>query len=664
MNSIYLTDFKIGSTDIKYCYSLIDPATTGNFINDLYGIYDTYVSARNSLCTHGSSCLISNLALIKLCRQWKIKCNLIPFQKEEDLIAGLRRIYNKPSNTENDSVYLLETKSNLHFHTRDLFDSDFKSINPFLNSIFKQSLDAMKGTRAREGYRSILTMSNDDKIMLRSSYYREFNSSGETYRSFLCNVIQDTNHIHYVLNQDYQTTFGVYSQEAKSNRGMFKIIRLRDNINIGSDAITVVVSHFPKEHYLTVDPDKCQLHLMRHKHKLHFMNPLFPLSVSISEALSISTDALEDISISTTACQSIVTSGSLEPINYTKYVYIQPKNVLFFTRDVEIVGPRSWAQISNGTTYFSTPTQNIIEISTDETCRIRTFRPDIGIPIPKFETKSFHLDEYELEDLLSTKLDTFINHERRYWSSSAKDIYMNFQIDKRKMNIQISDVDKYSNISSVTHDPSLVKEISIADTIKEMMEFQISEDFYNQFDNEHIERDEDEKETEDEQTAANEVLRMLESKDEVKYGTISVKIRRRYGMFINRSWSLQMLIQNKYIIDLEQKGCILKKKGAKIGIINEDLFSNQSIKYYSTDTDFKKKIDFLSNGCRMSIEAAHRDLEFQEVKAKICDIANNKLAGKALIDMLLYKGPRISFSTVPHGTVLSVKGFIRNVNGC
>jgi hypothetical protein len=163
-NSLYVSTNGFGSNDLKFLYSLIDPGTSGNFLEDYNNVLNSYYTATNSGVTRDITLIIPQVRYLSFCRQWKIRPDITGFTSEKTIISGLPRIVRKFSNDDDT-----RTENNLHFKLRQLTSiNDIKyNDKSLIDNLVRSRFNMINRSRERSSYRSCLTYAKKFEIVNR-----------------------------------------------------------------------------------------------------------------------------------------------------------------------------------------------------------------------------------------------------------------------------------------------------------------------------------------------------------------------------------------------------------------------------------------------------------------------------------------------------------------
>jgi hypothetical protein len=647
-NSIHLGDRNIGNTDLKFCYSLIDPATTGNFLNDFDNVYDSYVTSRNSLCSHITACLISNMLLIKFSRQWKLDFSLIGFPRDNDLISGIPKLYTiKPDGLPN---FYLNTESCLRYKTRKALNQRIDTGNKILDTYARAALMRIQGTRQRTSYRSVLTHSVSDKIMLASDYFSFSDSIGETYLNFVRETVRDVEHISMIVNREYQTTFSSYPEEHESHKGFFKFLKFRDPVKIKVDMSDLVASHFPPEKYLSLDPDRIQFHMLRKRRTLWIEEPLLDYkTTSFVEALAVCEERIREIEMSSTSCVVLNVTETEDEIKYIQHVFYPPETLKFMKRNVSFKACSDTRPLENNVRYFPSRTQEPLRLHFSSSQKIELYRESVGRILPNVKLDMIEVPEIDYENIASYDFTYMMQNESKYRERAGEKVFLNISLDKNKIPQKLTSVDEKSDISS-----SL---INVSKSIDEMMldlldlkvegldELNLEVDRVDEEKDEEIDIDQ-------QQVIANEASDMLSRVIFTELRTISIEIDRSLGFLCNSSWSTNIIILESLLAEMEKRGALYFQTR------RDSIFNWKEVVCYTFERAFRSKIETLISSSKMNIRQNNIDKTRQSIRDSLYRIINGGATNLDFLLFLLNGFSNISFTNVAMGELTDLERFL------
>jgi hypothetical protein len=634
-NQIHLGKKKIGSTDLKFCYSLIDPATTGNFIQDFHNSFDTYVNATNSLCTEQTSLVITNMMLIKVCRQWKLDFSLIGFPKDSWIKAGAPRLYDREPPPSHDDMRYVQTKSNLRFKLRKLLESGINTNSKFMDQMLKTSLMRMKGTRERTSYRSIITHSRSSRLMVDSPYFYNLNAIGETFLVYAREFVKDQDHLFAIHNPEVQAVYLSYAEERKSKKGYFKFLKTRDPVYLTVNVVDLVVSHFPKQLFMSDDHDKMILHMLRKHRTVDIVKPLFDYqSTSIIEAFEICEEKVRDMSLMTTACTRLICTEDKAPITYTKFVYLPPAHFKMLVRRVTFKKPKDQNIIRPEKRYVSNAIMSANYIKLEgQNIAIKTY--PIGNPLPSFAMEEVEIDEVSMPVLLGASLQKLMKNEIHY----RDNLFINVTARKRLLN---------TSASVEVNDGGKTMDEMLMDFIEALGD----NDPFAGVDFEEEKRDEDDGTGGFIERTDDEMFKLISDvrRDELK--TYSFPLRPKYGFITDSNWTLNVFIIESLLKKLIVSGVLFSDRG-----LNFDFFSIKETNLLTTDPKFLDNFMLLIRYSKNTIRQELLNLPKEQYVDYVFNLIDDKPTEVQLVNLLTQKLPNVTFTSENQGQILDEHEF-------
>jgi len=258
-NSIFLSLKGIGQNDIKFNYSLIDPATTGNFFEDYRNVLNSYYDASSSGCSYSSLLPIVYGNYLKFCRHWKINLNLTGLPSLETIREGLL-----PWTIDQNDPFATKTETCLRYDTRDIAANVSYSPSILERQILENRFNSIQNTRSREAYRSIITHSKVDFFMNNCNLFWAQEAFGEEYEVFANCMNEDPSHIRSILkdNEIYSTAV-VSERETKGK--LFEVMTIRKTEHEHEDLYSLLLSYnsYPAHVNCHSSSDELFLHMLR-----------------------------------------------------------------------------------------------------------------------------------------------------------------------------------------------------------------------------------------------------------------------------------------------------------------------------------------------------------------------------------------------------------------
>lgn len=243
-NSIGLTNEGMVQNDMKYIYSLIDPVTSGNILNDYGGALDKYYSAINSGCRPDSAMSIAHMSYIDFCRKWKINIEAVGIPSVNTIKYGSPILYKKDQWLGEQ----FKSESRLRFRKRDILKLSFSLLNGDLSTIFMQRMERnLLDSREQEGHRSVLTYSRGSNEIMYINCPLTLDQAdgaiGYDFTVFIKNFNADYDCMRTFLNLERQDHFPkvLVPVDATLNRGeRFTKILIRENPLVVRDSLSLL----------------------------------------------------------------------------------------------------------------------------------------------------------------------------------------------------------------------------------------------------------------------------------------------------------------------------------------------------------------------------------------------------------------------------------------
>jgi hypothetical protein len=227
MNSWYFSNEGLGSNDLKFINSLIEPQTSANFLRDMQQPYFSYDSALNSGCSRqvAESIFYCNY-LVKM-RQWKIKTSMIGLPRSERIKFGL------PSITKQDpnNMEWINFPTSNHFKRRKTLISTqaATTYNTLTSLVSKSTLTSISESVAQSTFRNMIVRQPRSTMFI-SPLIEKLNTIGIsriTYDALLHNFNDDFNFIQNLLVNSTQPHMIQVSVKHHKKIQMFGVIKLK-----------------------------------------------------------------------------------------------------------------------------------------------------------------------------------------------------------------------------------------------------------------------------------------------------------------------------------------------------------------------------------------------------------------------------------------------------
>jgi len=328
-NSVFLSKDSLGSTDIKFIYSLIEPGTTGNFLFDMSNSLNTYYNALGTNCSYNSAVAIANMNYLRLCRQWRIRPDVTGLPSDKSLQMGIIPSYK--IKTEETGLVYLESESTLRFKTRDLFKPKEDYLSDFLALQEKLVITNIAGTRAKQNYRSIIAYPTTDKITVMSPFFTYSNSIGETYSRYARETFKNPNHPMLIRHPAYEKTYYHQIEEFNPPNKTLQMITIRKSMAQKTDYLSLAVSYYPRQDYISSDSteEELLLHFMRNLPRFNMESDMFGVkTASLLEKMDAIESKLDEITQPNFRCSRILYNTKGEQLTFSRLVVYPPHSDL------------------------------------------------------------------------------------------------------------------------------------------------------------------------------------------------------------------------------------------------------------------------------------------------------------------------------------------------
>lgn len=290
-NSLFFGKTGYGPNDIKFIYSYMDPATTGNFYDDYMNSIGTYYDAGSAGCSIGTMNVLPLFNFIKVCRQWKMD-SMITGLPSIDTIRQGRISWISP-----DNILSTNFKTWLHFKTRGIEDDILCNLKEINNPLFRMRFNKIKETRQRTAYRSCLTYCKDHNICNLSPYFTRRDSIGCDFEYFARNQNQEPDFIKNILhpNERHST---IVMEERETGSNLYEVVTIRKTIDVSSNFFEYIAGASPPVTTVSAKSsnDELMLHIMRSYRKVELAEDVFGLQgLSIEEQVSKLADINEKV---------------------------------------------------------------------------------------------------------------------------------------------------------------------------------------------------------------------------------------------------------------------------------------------------------------------------------------------------------------------------------
>nr|APG79236.1 RNA-dependent RNA polymerase [Beihai barnacle virus 6] len=332
-NSLYLGNGSIAAQYTKFLYSLIEPTTTGNLVEDINNSLDSYYQGRQDLLGDSDSLIISKMNIVKTLLQYKVDSAVCGLPSDNLIRLGPTRFMNVLGATEDDPR-TLETRSHLKYKTRGLLEScKMEATNrpnvdvSMLNVLNAEVIDSIAKSRGIQNYRSILSYDKSDKITIISDYLKTYDATSISYTMFLHLLFKERTFLHEFVNHSIQKPYIGVMNHRKANAAEYMYVTLKQTKGYKNTNESLCVSSFDRVPFINRNSshqDIC-LHLLRHKHTTTRPNiPNLLNTQSYVLRYDMIQEFMSDIRVRKAGCHTILTRKSNPTGQYKRLVVVPP----------------------------------------------------------------------------------------------------------------------------------------------------------------------------------------------------------------------------------------------------------------------------------------------------------------------------------------------------
>jgi hypothetical protein len=261
-NSIYISNEGVGSNELKFLYSLIQPSTSGNVYKDLITIFSIYDNAINSGCSDRNSKIISLCGILVKMRQWKCDLSRIKLPSERLIETGIEILEPFSSKTG------LKFETNVKFKRRARIEGA-ASIPFIYKGVYAErmaAIEKMLGTRKPESFKSLLTFAKDEGTKIpEDSAFRKLHPDVErlSQEVLIFYIFQRMESIYDFKSDDQRVSVtSITDEETEPKLITYKILKMREAVDFSSKSF--FFSLFPRQESIsTLSDDEFYLHMNR-----------------------------------------------------------------------------------------------------------------------------------------------------------------------------------------------------------------------------------------------------------------------------------------------------------------------------------------------------------------------------------------------------------------
>jgi len=454
-NSEYLHNDGIGSNEIKFVYSLIDPTTTGNFLKDYRFNIDSFYSSINSGASIETGLVIAKSNYLKFSRQWKLKTEFLPMLSNETIKESMPPMIQ--SKEESDRLFLFKTSSNLRFVTRDLMDGQVNiNTDETLKTILEQRIESMIGTRERSGFRSCIThYKGQENIVNYSKYFGDMSLIGESFESFVYHQNVDPTHYLSVIDRSKERPYNMLVRDRMTKGGKFQkvIVRTSNVSNLTEWQLVLGLSDPVDSLNSESTSDDIIKHTMRKERIGDVIEDNYKIKgLKISDQLVRIREVMDEMNLYSSECKMWIYSESENPNPYRSYEFLDPIQRDFIEYCISTF--RISKYLKEGETYGQGG-DFLATLVPSEEYEIMTVKPTTGV------YKFIHGDRFPFripiishEEVRSYVSREIVIENNRYWDKQKiknQKVYLNAFIKSIKQssfdaielkNVEVTDEDR------------------------------------------------------------------------------------------------------------------------------------------------------------------------------------------------------------------------------
>lgn len=628
-NSLYLSKKGVGSTDLKFIYSLIEPGTSGNFLYDYNNMLNSYYNALGSNCSYESCVSIVEMNHLRMCRQWRIRPDVVGHPTEKAMQLGMIPSY-KIKNEDTAYVYL-ETENTLRFETRDLFKPKEEYTKDLLSLTEKMVVTSISNSRAKSSYRSIIAYPTTDKITIMSPFFTYSSASGESYAKFIRESFKNPQHPMMIRHPSYEATYYHQIEERELSKKTLQTVTIRQSNAQATDYMSIAVSYYPKVDLLTsgFDQDQLYLHLLRHSPRYDMSKDPFSVGeMSLLEKMDSIQVKLDEITQPNFKCSRIVYRGEEEQQFYQRLVVYPPHSEGLIPVSLESVRLPPELLYTNKNKIGSSLSFVACLTLNDNLDPSLMFLPK-GERIADFKPIKENISLPTIKTMGMVGLDRLFIMEQDYRRSKGMDkVFLNLMVlsPKRADDVDLSFLDDEDD--GIEQYASMLAGYDESDNILIPLEAgeQVEPDFSELMMNTGIE----------------------EQPEEMPLEWISVELPKRFGILCNQTFALKALATECLLLEMEQKECLPAAQRPDKLQINQ--CTRESLRY-TVDPQIAKNLrNAVSNSISMMRSSSVQTDEY--AKEFVQDVIDLQPAVPR-VELLTFMPQSISFTSEAVGRVVS-----------
>jgi hypothetical protein len=338
-NSFYFSKDGLGSNDLKFINSLIDPTTSGNFLRDIQGCYNAYDNALNSNCCEETALSVFTMNYIVRLRQWKMKLSRVGFPDIKDIKRGL------PAITKQDfdkTDWINFTTLNRFRRKRRLQDLRIETFNDVVKVEIEANMAAISSSSGISNHKNMIVRHKKADKMLISMCpsLQDLGLAGMSYEAMLRGIMLDTSFFHNLTVGIDQPHVLQMQVERSDYVEMFKSLTVKRSVVENIDPLTLAISTLkPCKTILPgFDIDMFVAHVYRRRPRYDDRTVLEVLKSSnnFREAYIQAKSIVDDFSISGGGVRKAVFVKPSQIIDYEQIINV-PVGIPFGANQVETI---------------------------------------------------------------------------------------------------------------------------------------------------------------------------------------------------------------------------------------------------------------------------------------------------------------------------------------
>nr|AJG39240.1 RNA-dependent RNA polymerase [Jiangxia Mosquito Virus 1] len=663
-NSLYLSRSGISEPNLKFLYALVEPQTTGNFLQDYSNVLNGYYTALNCGVGETDAILICYSNYLRFCRQWLIRADITGFPSIESMRYGLMPSLLK-SGIDRTHMNLMRTRSYLRHKNRKIFE-DVKGFNSttLSEAYVDLAIRAIDGSRSQSAHRSCITHYQGNRHLLTDSImYQMFGAYGESFISFLKNNNMDPTHALRCYNNEVEIPYFYASENYITDpKKKFTKIHLKKTrmSNLSIDSLLASLEPAKSTVKCTDTNDDFMRHMIRDTWIGEIIDPIITeqcKGLALSEQVMLLTSLLNNLYMNVGTCSRHIFNPTGKSIGYKCVIIAPPITQVDFdftlSSFIDKSLPNLHGNVANTKDYCSL----LIVASNGSLSQRETvgnYQYDNTVRTPVF------ISAPSLDDILGSVCMRYVEVNRKYIKPGNK-YYLNLLVNTTTFNKSNKDKSASLFVDVPDNDEDFLKMFEddpYGGANNNLFEF------IGKFDDCERTDDQPEEEVDDEKIvcagATSIVQSMMSdtmihmSPDNPLYKMVSLEVHQDAVMY-TEGYGLCRLITNWFLNELLDLS-VLQSSSKSRGYILE-LIRSGEMKIYCTDKELPHKINQM---------VRHMSSRFQiEFSNSISDVKNflySLASGEPLVDEqsnIVHKAPLMlcsslyTISTRPEGSLRS-----------